>query len=95
MVDVTSVQDVPRRMLDMLRMFLTASSAGEHCVLVLESRNGKVSTKYRSVEVESGNPVKTSVPKKKNPGRARRSKPRMRSFCRRRPVKNSKRLENR
>ena len=80
MVDVASGQDFPRRMMDILRMFLKASSEGEHCVLVLESRNGKVSTKYRTVEVESGNPVKTSVPKKKNPGRARRSKPRLRSF---------------
>ena len=80
MVDVASGQDVPRRMLDMLRIFLTSSSAGEHCVLVLESRNGKVSTKYRSVEVESGDPVQTSAPKKKNPARARRSKLRLEKF---------------
>ena len=62
MVDVASGQDVPRRMLDMLKMFLTASSEGELCVLVLESRNGKVSTKYRSVKVESGNPEKKLFP---------------------------------
>ena len=83
MVDDTSGQDVPRRMLDMLRMFLAASSEGEHCVLVLESKKGKTSTKFRTVEVAFGAPVQTptAVPtKKKNPARARRSKLRLEEF---------------
>ena len=68
MVDDTSGQDVPRRMMDILRMFLAASSEGQYCVLVLESRNKMISTNYRSVEVVSGTPVHSygSVPKKKN-----------------------------
>jgi hypothetical protein len=82
MVDNTSGQDVPRRMLDMLRMFLAASSEGEHCVLVLESKKGKTSTKFRSAEVAPGAPVHTptAVLKKKNPARARRSKLRLEEF---------------
>ena len=83
MVDATTDQDVPKRMMDMLRMFLAASSAGEHCVFVLESKNKMISTKYRSVEVTPGTPVPSNgsiVPKKKNPARARRSKLRMGEF---------------
>ena len=66
----------------MLRMFLAASSEGEHCVLVLESKKGKTSTKFRSAEVAPGAPVHTptAVPKKKNPARARRSKLRLEEF---------------
>ena len=37
MVDRNGDQEVPQRMLDLLRMFLAASSRGEHAVLVLES----------------------------------------------------------
>ena len=36
-------EDVPPRMLDLLRMFLAASSRGEHTVLVLESRKSAIS----------------------------------------------------
>ena len=88
MVDNASDQDVPRRMMDMLRMFLAASSEGEHCVLVLESKNGKTSTKFRSAEVAPGGPVHTptAVPKKKNPARARRSKLRLEEFLKKKGV---------
>ena len=71
MVDTTTDQDVPKRMMDILRMFLAASSAGEHCVFVLESKNKMISTKYRSVEVAPGTPVHShgsGIPKKKNQG---------------------------
>ena len=83
MVDTTNDQDVPKRMMDMLRMFLAASSAGEHCVFVLESKNKMISTKYRSVEVAPGTPVHShgsGIPKKKNPAGARRSKLRLEEF---------------
>ena len=82
MADVTSDKGIPRRMLEMLRMFLAASSDGETALLVLESRNGKMTTKFRSVEA-SGSPVPTPQEhKKKNPARARRSKLRLDTFIR-------------
>ena len=61
----------------LLRIFLEATSRGEHALLVLESRNKKMTTKYRSEETLVGAPANTSkptVPKKINPARARRSK---------------------
>jgi hypothetical protein len=45
MVDSNSDQDVPPRMLDLLRM--AASSRGEQAVIVMESRKSKFTTKYR------------------------------------------------
>ena len=67
----------------MLRMFLAASSRGEHTVLVLESRRSTITTKYRCVENLAGVPASFSQngPKKKvNPARARRSKLRLEEF---------------
>ena len=62
-------EDVPPRMLDLLRMFLAASSRGEHTVLALESRKGTIKTKYRCVENLAGIPaspsITTNIPKKK------------------------------
>jgi hypothetical protein len=55
-------------------IFLAATSRCEHTLLVLESRNMKITTKYRSVETLDGTPANTSppaVPKKINPARAR------------------------
>ena len=85
MVDRKSEEDVPPRMLDLLRMFLAASSRGEHTVLVLESRRSTITTKYRCVENVAGVPVSsntsTNCPRKKvNPARARRSKLRLEEF---------------
>ena len=60
MVDMNSEQDVPPRMLDLLRMFLAASSRGEHTVLVLESRRSTITTKYICVEKLTGVPASTS-----------------------------------
>ena len=45
MADKPSVQDVPLRVMEMLRIFLAASSRGEEAALVLEARNGKLTTK--------------------------------------------------
>ena len=72
-------------MLDLLRMFLAASSRGEHTVLVLESRKSTITTKYRCVENLAGVPASSSTstngPRKKlNPARARRSKLRLEEF---------------
>ena len=50
MEDSDSEQDVPHRVLDMVRMFLAASTRGDHAVLTLETRNKQLITKYRSAE---------------------------------------------
>ena len=49
MVDANT-QDVPSRVTDVLRIFLAASERGEMAALVLETRNGMLTTKYRSSE---------------------------------------------
>ena len=54
MVDSDSDQDVPQRVLDMVRMFLASSTKGDNTVLILESRNRQIVTKYRSVEKVAG-----------------------------------------
>ena len=71
-------------MLDMMRMFLSASSHGQHAVLVLESRNRTITTKYTSVENLVGTPATSSTSKanKRNPARDRRSKLRLSEFMR-------------
>ena len=84
MVDVTSDIVVPPNVMDLLRIFLAASTRGEAAVLILDSRNGKLNTKYRSVETLAGTPATTSTstnPKRrKNPARVRRSKLRLEMF---------------
>ena len=78
-----NVQDVPLRVLEMLRIFLAASSRGEEASLVLETRKGKLTTKYRCVETVTGVPDPTSTnctKKRMNPARARRSKARLENF---------------
>ena len=66
-----------QRVLDIVRMFLSASNRGDHAVLVLESRKHQITNKYKSVERKAGAPASTSTTstkKKMNPARARRSK---------------------
>ena len=79
----TSAQDVPLRVLEMVKIFLAASSRGERASLFLETRNGKFTTNYKSVETVAGVPA-TSNPctkeKKTNPARDRRSKTRLEEF---------------
>ena len=54
MVDMTSV---PSRVMEMLEIFLAASSRGEKAVLVLETRMKTVNIKYRSVDTMAGTPA--------------------------------------
>ena len=72
-----------QRVMEIVRMFLSASNRGEHAVLVLESRKQQITTKYRSVERKAEAPASTSTTstkKKMNPARARRSKLRLEQF---------------
>ena len=85
MVNVTS-EDVPPRVLDLLKMFLAANTRGEQAVLILETRNRTLTTKYRCVEPMSGAPAcaSTSISNKEvNNARARRSKIRLEKFMER------------
>ena len=69
-----SAQDVPHRVLDVLRTFLAASSRGEQTVLVLETRNCTLTKKYRNVETVAGAPASSPTNRKKvNPARANSS----------------------
>ena len=47
-VDLT---DIHSNVLDLLRMFLSASSRGDQAVLILDTRKGSLSTKYKCVEI--------------------------------------------
>ena len=82
-----SSQEIPQRVMDLLRIFLAANSRGEQAVLVLETRKGTLNTKYRNVESVAGVPVcstsSTSAPKKVNQARARRSRLRLEQFIQR------------
>ena len=83
MVDETSVEGLPPSVMDLLRIFLTASTRGEQVSLVLESRNKTITSKYWCVEKMAGTPASTHTPtrtKKKNPARLRRSKARQEAF---------------
>ena len=83
MVDETSVDGLPPSVLDLLRIFLAASSRGEQVSLVLESRSKAITSKYWCVEKVAGIPASTHTPtrtKKKNPARLRRSKARQEAF---------------
>jgi hypothetical protein len=71
-VDLTIAQDVPPRVMYLLRIFLAASSRGKEAVLTLEISKKAIPTKYRSVEPQQ--PPKHNFAKKKNPARARRSR---------------------
>ena len=92
MVDNFSQEDVPARVMELLRMFLAASSRGEQACLVLETRKRTVTTKFRSVETVAGNsatasPTTQAIKSKMNPARARRSKLRLEEFNRRKVEK--------
>ena len=99
MVDSNSDQDVPPRRLDLLRIFVAASSREEQAVLVLESRNSTITTKYRCEDNLAEDPASSSTSKdiprmKVNPARARRSKLRLEEFIKKKvtgaPVQVSK-----
>ena len=74
-------------MMELLRMFLTASNRGEHVSLHLESRRGTLSSQYWSINSLAGTPAEVNVPintktNKKNPARVRRSRLRQEEFFR-------------
>ena len=78
--------DVAQTMLDMVKMFLAASKRGDKTFLILESRNQKIFTKYRSMETVTG-PTATTSPstttssmRRTNPSRAKRSRLRLEKF---------------
>ena len=70
--------------MEVLKIFLAARSSGVQAELFLETKNGTLTTKYRSVEHLAGEPAKTSTftvsKKRKNPAQARRSKLRQEKF---------------
>ena len=85
MDDTNSVQDVPPSVMDMLRLFLAASTRGEDISLVLESRMGTITTKYRCVGKVAGTsaaPSNTSRQPKMKPARLWKSKLRQEEFSR-------------
>ena len=77
---------MPPSVQDLLRIFLAASSRGEHASLVLESRRKTITSKYRCVEMLAGTPAPTITPrnmqKKMNPARQRRSRIRQEEYFR-------------
>ena len=97
MIDIPSTQDVPPGVMDLLRIFLAASSRGEQAVFILETRRRERTTKFRS-GVETGTPAPTytqlnNKKNRKNPARARRSKLRLEEFMKRK-VENKKQAES-
>ena len=73
MVDENS-PDLPSRVTYVLSIFLAASARGDKAELVLETRNCRLTTKYRCSETVDGVPAtsSTSTKKKKmNPSGAR------------------------
>ena len=82
MVDITQ-SDIPSNVLELLKMILAARTRGEQAVLILETRNGTLATKFRSTESEAGTPASptlTRPTKRKTPSRARRSQLRLEKF---------------
>ena len=94
MDDSDSVQLVPNRVLDMVRMFLAPSTRGEHAVLILETKNQRLITKYRTVEKVAGASATANTPashndkRNVNPAKARRSRLRLEEFKRRKEEEN-------
>ena len=93
---VEDVLDVPPRVLELLETFLSASSRGEHALLILETRKTSISMKYRSVETVTGPSATTSpsavLKKKMNPARARRSKARLELFLKKKDEERNQEL---
>ena len=81
---------IPPRVMDLLKMFLAASSRGEQAVLVLETRHRTLTTKFWSVEKVAGiqAPLTTPSAKKRRntPARARRSQLRLEEFSRKKKL---------
>ena len=59
MVDVEG--NVPPRVMELLKIFLAASSRGEQAVLVVETKARTLTTKLRNVECVAGVPAHTNT----------------------------------
>ena len=83
MVELRCLDNLPSRVLDLLKTFLAASSRNETAVLFLETKMKAIKTKNRSVDIVAGSPAplsNTSVRKRKTQARARRSQIRLEAF---------------
>ena len=83
MVDVEG--NVPPRVMELLKIFLPASSRGEQAVLVLETKDRTLTIKLWNVECVAGAPAHTNTcaasrNKRDNPARVRRSQLRLEKF---------------
>ena len=80
---MVDLEDVPTNVLDLLKIFLASSLRGERAVLVLETQNRAINTKYRSMDTVVGAPApptSTNTKRRKNPARVRRSQLRLEVF---------------
>ena len=60
MVELRCLDDLPSRVLDLLKTFLAASSMDETAVLLLKTKKKAVGMKYRSLEIVVGPPATLS-----------------------------------
>ena len=78
MIDMSSTQEVPPGVMEMLKIFLAARSRGEDAVLILETRRKTLSAKYRSAENAAGSSAAKNTPalkkRRKNQARVERSR---------------------
>ena len=63
MVEVKDVLGVPPRVLELLENFLSASSRGEHALLILETRKTSINMNYRSMVTVTGSSADSLVVK--------------------------------
>ena len=93
MVDIKCLEEIPTRVMEVLKIFLAASSRGEKAVLVLETQNKAVTTKYRSVDTVVGMPapLPSTSTRRQNPARVRRSRLRLEEFAKKKLEEKSKR----
>ena len=47
---MVNLEDIPTNVLDLLEIFLASSARGERAILVLETQNRAINTKYRSMD---------------------------------------------
>ena len=96
MEDSVSDQDVPQSVMDMVRMFLASSNRGDQSVLILETKNQQIITKYRSVERVAGasatSPPPRTTKRRGNPARARRSRLRLEEYQKKKEEDNQQKV---
>ena len=71
---MVDLEDVPQSVLDLLKIFLASRSRGEKAMLILETQNKAIKTKYRSMDTAVGAPAAPTSTKtrRKNPAQVRR-----------------------